>query len=104
MGDAGTFPKTVQLKREIVGEADALGHAAKQWKTVGRCGARVWLRSATETATSPAEFGTGSLRLLLRMPPRTLDIGWHLVYELRTYNVVDVEYRDPDMLVTLDRI
>lgn len=104
MANAGEFEKTVQLQRQGSTDADSLGHSGKVYTAVRKCAARIWTRGATETTTGPAEFGAGALRLLLRLPPRDLAIGWRLIYESNTYSVVDIDYRDDDMLVTLDRV
>ena len=102
MTKSGEFPKTVMLQKMTEAPADALGHKAKTYADLRKCAARIWTRSAAEIATVPAEFAVGSLRLLLRLAPRDMAVGWGLVYNGVAYNVIESEERDDDLLVTLE--
>lgn len=100
---AGDFPKTVMLRKPTESAANGLGHKTVTFTDVQKCAARVWTRSASEVDYVAAEFATRSLRLLLRLPPRTVAVGWALVYEGTIYKINDIEERDQfDRLVTLE--
>lgn len=103
MTKSGEFPKTVMLQTLVEAPADALGHKAKSYVDLRKCAARIWTRSAAEVTTVPAEFSVGTLRLLLRLPPRDMAVGWGLLYSGVAYNVVEIEERNvDDLLVTLE--
>ena len=102
---AGEFPKTVILRKPTESAANGLGHKTVTFTDVQKCAARVWTRSASEVDYVAAEFATRSLRLLLRLPPRNVAVGWAVVYESAIYRINDVEERDTDnRLITLEPI
>lgn len=106
MARAGEFDKTVTLSSFTEGTADGLGHKAKTYTVVRKCAARLWIRSTAQLDNQPAEFPAGTLRLLLRLPPKTIAVGWRLTYTAILYEIADLEWRDDEMncLVTLDRV
>lgn len=103
MMNSGQFPKTVMLRSFSEAAAGSLGHRAKTFADVQKCAARLWEKSAAERSTDPAEFASSSLRLLLYRPPSATAIGWHVVYDSTTYEILDKETRDDEttLLVTL---
>lgn len=106
MGErAGNFPKTVMLRRPVVGaDSVGLGHKPTTYVDAFRCAARIWTRSIGDQAFNPADFIAGSFRLLLRMPQKGIEVGWGLNYEGKAYKIADIEDRGSDRLVTLEPI
>lgn len=102
MTQAGEYPLTVLLQSTSVLEESSLGHERIRFTDVRKCAARLWVRSAAEIASQPADLTSVTLRLLLRMPPRELGFGWGVVYEDRNYEIVTTDARDRDVLVGLD--
>jgi hypothetical protein len=102
---AGDFPKTVMLRSYESASPDALGHRDRTYRDVRKCGARNWVRSATQIDNTPAEFPQSALKLLLRLPPRSIAVNWQLIHDSITYQITDLEWRDDEQncLVTLDR-
>ena len=94
--NAGDFKKTVMLRNFTESSEDGLGHKTRTYADVRKCAARLWQRTAAEVSNDPGEFPAGQLRLLLWMPPATTAIGWHMVYESATYEIIDQEWRDEE--------
>jgi len=106
MADAGKFPKTVELHDFAEGSKDGLGHKQRTYTLFRKCAARLWERSAALLEANPAEFPAGVLRLLLRLPPKEMLIGWRVVYSSVTYEIRDLDWRDNDdnCLITVDKV
>ena len=102
MARAGEFPKVVMIQNPTESASDNLGHSVTTFTDLVRCAARVWTRSSGEQSFAPAEFAVGSIRLLLRLPPRALAVGWGIKFETELFKVVDIEHRGNDRLLTLE--
>ncbi|HBE69447.1 MAG TPA: hypothetical protein DDW52_14985 [Planctomycetaceae bacterium] len=102
MPQAGHYPKTVMLQEPRTDDVDSLGHAEKSWVDFQKCAARIWVRSSAETDFEPAEYPVSSVRLLLRLPPKQLAVGWGLKFDGTNYVIVDMEERGVDQLVSLE--
>jgi hypothetical protein len=106
MAAAGDFPRTVMVRSFTEAAADSLGHRSRTYTDVRKCAARLWQRSAAQVDNAPAEFPATALRLLLRLPPKTIAINWQLREGETTYQISDLEWRDDEQncLVTLEKV